>query len=212
LARLFIAPLGFHEDFILRSLISLRITRGDLVYVVTCSPITGAVKRAYDGLTATLTRQGLPQPLLVEVNCGDFYGSFKKVRELVANLKPEQVFFCSGGGLRALTLTILLALVSLKKPFTVHYEAESGIEGFTVKPEFFLNLFSEPSEKELLALKAVISKPGISVKELSEVLGVKEKTARNIVTRLKNRGLVTKKGRREGVEPTEVALALYSGL
>lgn len=210
MVKVFIAPLGFHEDFILRSLVALRATRGDLVCVVTCSPVTGAVKRALDGLVSVCTRQGLPEPVLVEVNCNDFYGSLRKIRNFLKAAGSDNVFFCAGGGLRALSFMILLALVSLKKPFTLHYEPESGIEEFTVKPEFFLNLFKEPSDTELKALNVILLKPGVSVKELAETMDVKEKTVRNIVTRLKKRGLVVKKGKKEGVEPTEIALALFT--
>lgn len=208
--RVFIAPLGFHEDFILRSLVTLRAFRGDSLYVVTCSPVTGAVKRAFDSLIAMTTRQGLPQPNLIEVDCNNFYESMKKVKNTLKYTNTDHIFFCAGGGLRALSFIILLSLLSLKTPFTLHYEPESGVESFTIKQEFFLNLFEKPSEIELKTLNIIITRRKIDIKELAKTMKLKEKTIRNIITRLKKRGLVIKKGRKEGVEPTEIAIALFS--
>ncbi|MEM3938348.1 MAG: hypothetical protein QW373_07150 [Desulfurococcaceae archaeon] len=58
--RVFAAPLGFHEDFILRSLVKFKATGSDTVYVVTCSSVIGAVKSAFDGLIAMSSRRGFP--------------------------------------------------------------------------------------------------------------------------------------------------------
>ncbi|WP_420865884.1 helix-turn-helix domain-containing protein [Desulfurococcus amylolyticus] len=66
------------------------------------------------------------------------------------------------------------------------------------------------SNLEQRVLKLVLEKPGVTVVELARELGVKEKTVRNTLTKLKSKGLVAKKGRNEGVEPTSIAIALYS--
>lgn len=210
MSRLFVAPLGYHEDFVLRSLVEFRAGTGDVVYVVTCTPVVGAVKKAFDVLVALAGKQGFPQPNLVELDCGDFYGSVKRLRELFAANLEKEVVFCAGGGLRFLTLAILIALFALKKPFVIHYEPEGNVKGFTVKQEFSVNLYQELNEAEKRILKQVMSKPGVSVREIAQALKLREKTVRNVITRLKKRGLVVKRGRREGVEPTEIALALYT--
>ena len=210
MGRVFVAPLGFHEDFVLRSLVKFKAMGGDALYVVTCGPVVSAVKRAIDGLVAMTSRQGLPQPVLVELDCNNFYSSVGRLRELLRKHLEDDVVFCVGGGLRVLTLVVLLALVSLKKPFTLHYEPERGVNEFTVEPEFFLNLFEELDEAERRVLSVVVLNPGVSVGEIARTLGIKEKTVRNIVTKLKKRGLVVKRGRREGVEPTVIAKALFS--
>ncbi len=56
--RVFLMPLGFHEDILLRALNSMRARGGDVVYVLTCGPLVGAVKRAYESLRALCLRQG----------------------------------------------------------------------------------------------------------------------------------------------------------
>lgn len=207
---MFIAPLGFHEDILLRSLVANRVSRNDTVYAVTCGPLSGAVKRAFDSLVALSGKQGFPLPNLVELNCSDFYQSIRLMKNLVKKHEAEEIVLCIGGGLRALTIITLLALTAIEKPFLLHYEPESGDKEFTVKPEFFYNIFKKPSRVERKALETIISTPGISVKELSEALNIKEKTVRNIISKLKKRKLVIKKGRREGIEPTEIAIALFS--
>jgi hypothetical protein len=52
--RVFFMPLGFHEDILLRAMLNLCVRGGDSVYVVTCGPLVGAVKRAYESLRGWL--------------------------------------------------------------------------------------------------------------------------------------------------------------
>lgn len=201
--RAFIAPLGFHEDFLIRAFTKYVPQSSDRVIAVTCAPIIGGVKRAYEKLLALTSIYRLPNPLLVDLNCADFYGSYKKIRSILREL--DNLIICAGGGLRLITIIILTALIQLKKPFTIHYEYESGEEALVVKEDFFYNLVTELSEAEKKTLEAIMSRPGIDIKELAKTIHVKEKTARNIVTRLKKRNLVIKKGKREGLEPIHVA-------
>lgn len=210
MSRVFIAPLGFHEDILLRSLIAFRVNRSDVVYAVTCKPVVGAVKKAFDTLVALSGKQGFPPPMLVDLDCNNFYDSIRVIRGIVKRHESNDMVLCIGGGLRALTLITLIALIASEKPFTLHYEPEAGTGEFTIDQKFFLNIFRKLSGIEKKTLSIIISKPGVTVKELSETLGFKEKTVRNTVTKLKKRGLVIKRGRREGVEPTEVAIALFS--
>lgn len=210
MVRVFVAPLGFHEDIVLRFLTAHGAGRGDLVYVVTCGPVVGAVKRAYDSLVALCSKQRFPHPILVELDCRDFYESVRRLKSVFKTHASDEVALCVGGGLRALTIVSLLSLITLEKPFTLHYEPESDVEGFVVEKEFFLNVFRKLSEAERRALEIIVSNPGIRVEDLSNLMSVKEKTARNIVTRLKKRKLVIKRGRLEGVEPTKIALALLA--
>lgn len=207
--RVFIGPLGFHEDFLLRALVKYRVQVGDVVLIITCEPVVGGVKSAYESLVSLSTRQGFPQPRLISLNCNDFYSSMRALKRVLGEYSEGDLYFCAGGGLRSLTILILTTLVSIRKPFTIHYEPEAGEGFFAVKPELFYNIMNKPSAVEEETVKIALSRPGISIKELARELGVKEKTARNIVSRLKKRGLIYKKGKREGIEPSEIALALY---
>ena len=92
----------------------LRVGLSDVVYVVTCSPVIGAVKRALESLRALCLKQGFPEPQLVEVNCRDFYESVKRIREVVAKHTSREIYLCTGGGLRILTVIIETALLATR--------------------------------------------------------------------------------------------------
>lgn len=210
LSRVFIAPIGFHENIVLRSLVSHGGSKSDILLVLSCTPIIGGVRTAIDNLTGLARRQGLPEPIVVELECNDFYGSLKRLREILGRYLSYETVFIAGGGLRALTILIILALISYEKPFTIHYEPEADMEGFVVKPELMTNIYRGLGGTEYKALIEIIKTPGVDIKELAHRIGLKEKSTRNIVTRLKKRGLIIKKGKREGIYPTDIAIALYS--
>jgi CRISPR locus-related DNA-binding protein len=208
--RVFFMPLGFHEDILLRAMLNLRVRGGDFVYVVTCGPLVGAVKRAYESLRAMCLRQGFPEPSLIELNCRDFYGSVKSIRQLISSIHDADIYLCSGAGLRILTHIIEIALLASRRVFNLYYEPEAeGVEPILIPSTLYLNIYKSPRGREEDILKLVISNPGLSVKDITQSIRVKEKTARNILTRLKNMGLVKRIGR-DRVQATELAIALYS--
>ena len=202
-------PLGFHEDILLRSMTRLRVQRGDVVYVITCSPLIGAVKRALESLKALCLKQGFPEPRILELECRDFYESVKRVKSIINEHFNDDLYFCSGAGLRILLHIIEIALIASRKPFTLHYEPEAeGVDPATIPSTLYVNILRKPSEIEERVIKLVVESGEITVKEIALKLGVKEKTVRNILTRLKNLGLITKKGRGR-VTATQIALLLY---
>lgn len=208
--RVFFMPLGFHEDILLRAMLNLRVRGGDFVYVVTCGPLVGAVKRAYESLRAMCLRQGFPEPSLIELNCRDFYGSVKSIRQLISGIHDADLYLCSGAGLRILTHIIEIALLASRRIFNLYYEPEAeGVEPILIPNTLYLNIYRFPRGSEEDILKLVISNPGLSVKDITQSIRVKEKTVRNILTRLKNMGLVKRIGR-DRVQATELAIALYS--
>jgi CRISPR locus-related DNA-binding protein len=208
--RVFLMPLGFHEDILLRALNSMGARGGDVVYVLTCGPLVGAVKRAYESLRALCLRQGLPEPSLVELNCRDFYSAVKRVKEVVSAHAGSEVVFCSGGGLRILIHVVEVALLALRKPYTLHYEPEAeGVDPVTVPSAFMENAMRGLSAIEERVLREVIASPGVSVKELAVKLGLKEKSVRNVLTKLRKKGLVARRVRGRA-EPTQIAIALYA--
>jgi len=207
--RIFLMPLGFHEDILLRAMTNLRVHRGDLVYVITCSPIVGAVKRALESLRALCLKQGFPEPQLLELDCRDFYGSVRRVKNVILEHRDVELYFCSGAGLRILLHIVEIALLASRRPFTLHYEPEAeGVEPITIPNTLYANILRKPSEIEERVLKLIVESGEITVKELALKLGVKEKTVKNTLTRLKNLGLITKKGKGK-ITTTQITLALY---
>ncbi|WP_276813777.1 CRISPR-associated CARF protein Csa3 [Desulfurococcus amylolyticus] len=210
--RVFLSPLGFHEDILIRALIQLRASRLDRLLVVSCKPLVGGVRRAFDGLKASCSRQDLPEPGLLEVDCSRFYESIAEVRKELGKHEGELILLL-GAGLRILSHMLEVAVLVSGRPFKIYYEPESeGGERVLIDHSLYENLLNRGklSNLEQRVLKLVLEKPGVTVVELARELGVKEKTVRNTLTKLKSKGLVAKKGRNEGVEPTSIAIALYS--
>jgi len=201
-------PLGFHEDILLRSMTHLRVHRDDVVYVVTCSPLVGAVKRALESLRALCLRQGFPEPRVLELECRDFYESVRRVKSVISEHKGVELYFCSGAGLRILLHIIEVALLASRKPFTLHYEPEAeGVDTVTIPSTLYVNILRKPSEIEERVLRLVVESGEITVKEIAIKLEIKEKTVKNTLTRLKNLGLITKKGKGR-VAATQIAQVL----
>ncbi|MEZ0394286.1 MAG: CRISPR-associated CARF protein Csa3 [Desulfurococcaceae archaeon] len=209
--RLFICPLGFHEDFVLRALIRRRASPSDRALALVCGPAAGGVLRAWESLTAQCNRQGLPRPELLQLTCSDAYAALGEVRRAIESAGDAEVVLCAGGGMRLLTIVALLALVALRRRFSIHYEPEGGEQGreLFVGPELSSAIYEGLSELERKVISLALEQPGIRFSELSRALGIKEKTARNVASRLRRRGLLEKRGRGEGLFATPLAAALF---
>ena len=204
------SPLGFHESTVLRLLQEYRVSRRDRIVVLTCKPLVGGVKRAYESLRALCTTQGFPDPDLVELECSSFYQSFRAVYSRLLDLDAEEDVLEVGAGLRILGYTAMLALLRLGRPFKVHYEPEAGSLNPQEIPWEFIEVVIRglsPSEADILEI--VLGSPGITIGEIASVTGRKEKSVRNIVSQLRKKGLIDKRGRSENLYPTQRATALY---
>ncbi|MCX8199825.1 MAG: CRISPR-associated CARF protein Csa3 [Sulfolobales archaeon] len=208
--RVFVFPLGFHEDPLLRLLTDFRASISDKVIVFTCRPMHGGVRRAFESLRAFCIKQGFPEPESEVLECSDFYESVKHVRRVLEKLKDAEVIAEVGAGLRILGHVITTTLIFIGKEFTLHYEPEGGVgEPITIPKEFFSLVIKEPTDFEKKVLNEVIKDPGVTIKELSSKLNRSEKTIRNTVSKLRGRGLIEKKARSEKLEATKLAKALY---
>jgi len=207
--RVFLLPLGFHEDFLLRVLHEHRVSSGDVVYVLTCSPLAGGVRRAFEVFRATCAKQSFPEPVLEVLDCSDFYSSMRQVRGLIESVKGD-IVVGAGSGMRIIGYIILLTLSFLGREAYIHYEPESS-EGWKIiiPPSLFKLMARKPSGLELEVLKELIGRGEASAVDLARGLNRSEKTIRNILTRLRGMGLVEKGSGRGLVKPTGLALALY---
>jgi len=158
--RVFYMPIGFHEDILLRAMMRLRVGQGDIVYVITCSPIIGAVKRAIESLKAMCLRQGLIEPNVVELNCRDFYDSIRVLRKIIEKHRDLETYVCSGAGLRILVHLVEIALLTSRKTFNLYYEPEAeGVEPIFIPSQLYLNIYRKPSGLEEEILKINNRKP-----------------------------------------------------
>lgn len=205
--RVFLFPLGFHEDPSIRVLVEFKTFSDDKILVFTCKPLSPGSRRAFESLKAFSTSQRFPEPVLVLVNCSDFYDSFKVVIQAV---KPFDALFIVeiGMGPRIISHILVQALLYAGKSFILHYEPETGVDSPVIIEQGFLEVISKglsTSEKNLLR---AVPQDGATVYELTKALGVSEKTTRNLVSRLKAKGLLTKVGKGERIFLTKAGWAL----
>ncbi|MET1159364.1 MAG: CRISPR-associated CARF protein Csa3 [Thermoprotei archaeon] len=209
--RVFLTPIGFHEDVVLRLLKDNRASTSDKLLVFTCRDPSSGTKRAYESLRASCIKEGYPEPQLVLLNCSNVYEGLSEAISTLATCRGSEFILEIGAGLRIIGYLLLLALLWLREHFTIHYEPEGSVFESTIIPYEVFHEILEPvrgAEKEVLML--VIREPGITVKEASTILGKKEKTIRNLVTILKRKGLVEKESRSEKLYPTNLAKTLYT--
>ncbi len=197
-SRAFIVTLGYHEDHVIRLLTVCSASKDDEVVVLTAKPLVPAVRRAFNSLRTFMLRLGLKEPKLVEVPMEVLEGL-----EVIANVlkDPNKEYVLSlSGGMRYLIIYALIALVALGRVATIYIYPEGGEEPEIVIPKNLIKVLHRlPSESELRVLREVMKSPGISVEELSLIIGRSVKTIRNLVSELSRYGLVVRRGRGGGV-------------
>ncbi len=205
--RVFVSPLGFHEDVVLKLLTEYRAGPSDRLFIVTCG-LVGGVKSAYESLKAMCIRQGFPEPELIELDCNDVYGSLKILSEKLGSVDADEYVLEIGAGMRIAGYMALFALIKHGRRFEIHYRSEGTGLTLTIPWEYLDLLLHGLRDSEHRVLKLIVENPGITVKELALMLERKEKSIRNIVSQLKGKGLVEKKGPHEKLYPTKMAEAL----
>lgn len=204
--KLYIFPLGFHEDFILRRLSRTDANRYDHILVITCQPLGAGTRRAYGSLHAKTIDLGFGEPELIVLDCSDPAESMNALWNAVGNKVYDEIIVDISGGMRILSIIAILTLLIKRIPFTLYYQPESGAFEETIIPKEIIQLIIQPLtsiEKHLLEI--ISGKGAATVKELSNTMGRKEKTIMNIIARLRNKKLIVKKTRKHIVQPTKWA-------
>lgn len=197
MGRLFVVTLGFHEDHVMRRLVSDKAVRSDRVILVTASPVAAATQRAYESLIAACSRMSLPRPELVEVPA-DPYGGLKTLLSLM--IGEDELVVDLSGGMRYLSVYVLLALLLMRRRSRIYLQPESGEVSEVLIPETVIEVFFNPPKPvELELLRLIGSNEGLTTRDLSRFSGRAEKTVMNIVSSLSKRGLILRRGRRGGV-------------
>jgi len=201
----YVFTLGFHEDFVERRLYMSRASREDTIVLFTCKPAVGAVIRAYEGLKLRTSSLGLSTPKLVEISCENPAEAISEARKIIKEL-PEPIIADLSGGMRLAVIIVYTALLMENKAFELKMQSESEPPIQMEIPYPILKLLKTPLSKEKKQIILEIMKtPGITVKELAEKLGKKEKTIANHIAELKKHQLVVQKGKYSGIYPTKWA-------
>lgn len=201
--RVFISPLGFHEDVVLKLLTEYRVSSGDRLFIVTCG-LVGGVRSAFESLRAMCFRQGFPEPELIDLDCSNFYQSLNILHKKFSGIDAELFVLEIGAGMRIAGYLVFFTLVKLGKRFEIHYRSENTGLSLVIPWKYLDLLLHGLRDSERRVLELIVREPGINVKELALELGRKEKSIRNIISQLRNKGLIEKKGPREKIYPTEL--------
>lgn len=212
MGRVFIMPLGFHEDRAMRMFIENSVTERDRVYIITANK-TLSVVRAYESLVAFCRKIRLPDPELVEVPM-DLSGGISRILQILRETDGEVVVDLSRG-MRYLIVYTLIALLLSNRTATIHIQPESGEATEIVIPKQLLEVARNPPRGLYIEILRVVSESeGASVEEISRALGKSAKTVTNCLTKLGKLKLVSRRGRERGIYLTDLGklvLALTGG-
>jgi len=200
--RLFIITLGFHEDHVIRRLVSDKVVEDDRVVLITASPVATATQRAYESLLTLCSKMRFPRPELVGVPCNPYEG----LRVLISLVMGEgDVVLDLSGGMRYLAVYALIALLLTRRRGRIYLQPESGEVGEVEIPETLIGVFLDPPKPaEVELLKLIRGSEGVGVRDLARLSSKAEKTVMNLISELSRRGLVVRRGRGGGIFLTSV--------
>ena len=206
--RLFLATLGFHENFIARTLHVFAAGSGDGLLLVTLRPVVSGVELAMRSLGTLSLRLGIKNHGHVEVDPSAPLESIGLVHDtIISTVEGEgytELVADLSGGPRIVVVSSLLALLlaSGRVPVRLIVQNETGTGGS-------LDLKLAPLVQALRGmgvkgriLRLVAERPGMRPEEIAGELGISEKTAANYISQLVGLGLVARRGRARGVYPT----------
>ena len=209
--RLFIFPIGSHEDFAIRTLNKFSASKEDKIIAITLSPAVNATKNAFNSLSLNAQRIGISDINLIEIDSTDFskvvMTIIKKFNEL--NIIPEQIIIDTSGGLRIFDLALffsgfLLSLKGFKSTLIIQPES-ANYETTSLDLRDLLNILRlDASSIEII--NQVDVNEGSTIEELSAKLNVADKTIRNKISELKKLNLIMQKGRGQGIYLTDLGL------
>ncbi len=206
--RLYLGTLGFHENFMARTLHVFAAGDGDGLLLVTLRPVVSGVKLAMRSLGTLSLRLGIKNHGHVEIDPSAPIESIGPVHDTIVSTVEREgyteiVADLSGGPRMVVVSTfIALLLVSERVPVRLIVQNETGIGGS-------LDLKLAPLVQALRGmgvkgkiLRLVAERPGMRQEEIAGELGISEKTAANYISQLARLGLVARRGRVRGVYPT----------
>ncbi len=194
--------MGFHEDHIVRRLHQSSASVDDDIIVFTVKPIQGAVKRAFEGLVGYTRSVRLKYPELVEVPLASTPEALKIIVDVLSG-KQEPFIVDLSGGMRALGVLVLTALLVMNIKADIYVQPEAGdVNEVKIPKELFEYLEKPLTIEEQSILREIIMNPGITIEELAARQGKSVRTIRNSLTRLRKL-LVVQKGRKAGLYPTK---------
>ena len=215
--RLFVATLGFHENFTLRLLNSRAARRGDGLLLVTTRPAAGANITAYNNILAYATRLGITVYPLMELDperpSEEIHRLITTILELSRENGYAETIIEMTGGPKITALIAVLAALLLRDKTRIELVVQSDTSGAweTRITGSILGAIACGVGEKAKILTHLLHNPGASAHSIAQATGLSPKTVANYLTKLKRQGLVYQRGRGAGVYLTEwgklVALA-----
>ncbi|MCE4624511.1 MAG: CRISPR-associated CARF protein Csa3 [Desulfurococcales archaeon] len=203
--RLFIATLGFHENFIIRLLNSRAARGGDGLLLVTVKPAAGAVLTAYNNTLAFSARLGVKVYPLLELDPADVAESLHTLVHTITDLAREQdyreIIMDITGGSRIVALQAVLAALILRGMSQIELivQSDTGGDWEAKITGSILDALACGVGDKIKVLTYLLANPGASTHQIAEATGLAPKTVANYISKLKRHGLVYQKGRGGGV-------------
>ena len=167
MSRLFVITIGFDEKFPLRAVVRRGISPGDRVLLLTAHPIDERNQKAISMFKRMLNNLVENVKIeVLEVPVEDLPKAVKKIRSKVNELKTAQIELNLSGGMRALFLEVLLALVSMPiiSDVPIEVELEDGRAVITAWLSWFRAPI--PSYEDLIIMRAISEKGFTTLDEL----------------------------------------------
>jgi len=195
--RLIILTLGFDEKFAVRGILRYSPKAEDSVIVVTASPLTEKAEKALGTLREILqSYAGIESVEVFEVDVSRPEVSKQRLAGLISGYEGEVVANLSGG-MRALILITLAALISSGKNALIEVETENLETVVTLSPEFFMR--EEVNSSDLRIIRMVHEQGGVRLDEFARTIGKSRTTTYRILRRLVERGYLTTEKFKRGV-------------
>ena len=117
--------------------------------------------------------------------------------------KQEPFIVDLSGGMRAIGILVLTALLIMKVKADIYIQPEAGeVNEVKIPKELFEYLEKPLTIEEQNILREIVMNPGITIEELAIKQRKSPRTIRNTLTRLRKL-LIIQKGRKAGLYPTK---------
>ncbi len=195
--RLIILTLGFDEKFAVRGILRYAPKPDDTVMIITASPLVEKAEKALKTLLNILkSYAGIENIEVVEIDVSNPESAKHKIKEYISKYKCELIANLSGG-MRALILITLAAVLSSNRNALIELETENLENIITLAPEFFK---PEPiDESDIRVLRKVAEIGEVKLDEFAEVIGKSRTTTYRILKKLVNTGYLEEKKIGRGV-------------
>jgi len=195
--RLILLTLGFDEKFAVRGILRYAPKPKDVIAIITASPLVDKAEKALKTLMDILkSYAGIENIEIVEVSVSNPESAKHKIKEFISRYECELIANLSGG-MRALILITLAAVLSTNRNAMIELETENLENIVTLDPEFFRPDSIDESDKRIL--RKIAEMGGVRLDEFAEVIGKSRTTTYRILKKLVNAGYLEERRVGRGV-------------